>query len=241
MNILLLNADGPDSFGLKVLRDAIKQHWKECTLYTLVPGEGGANASMGASRQFRRELSLEDFTKIESNYYLARQLTPVDVVDLAFLRQELFLHPKASWDLVVVGVAAGHVLGTDTYRSATTGAAMYAATAYRVAAHCFAQHLGESEDQPTIPHAAYKVAQAILPDYFRSTIATPGECWSVNFPPHSPQGYATVPTAHYSARRMPPTSVIPRSRDEKTDVTQLEKGYITTALLNMRINQPLRY
>ena len=241
MNILLINSEGPDAVGLKVLREAAQQHWDDDKITTIVPRGYNPWGSIGMKHGRLENVKKEDLEKVQPGFYVADGCSPSDVVDLAFLHQDWFTPTKKSWDVVCAGVINGSVLGMDVFRSANVGAAMYAAGAYNCCAFCFAQEMGVQDGNANLPIEFYRVAQLVLPDYLRTSTTVSGECWVVNFPAGAPNGYNTVPTAHYSPRRLPPLDVVPRARDEKSDVTQLQAGFVTCSLLGLRASQSLKY
>ena len=240
MNILIINSEGPDAVGLGVLREAAAQHWKEAKFTVLVPRESPKWGSMGTSHPDLMSIAREDLEEREPGFYIAEGCTASDVVDLAFLHQDWFTPSAKTWDLVLSGVVNGSVLGMDVFKNSDIGAAMYAAAAYHTCGFAFAQDMGE-HDGKVLPKEFYRIAQVVLPDYLRTSETVAGECWVVNFPNSPPNGYNTVSTAHYSPRRLPPLDVVPRARDEKTDVTQLQAGYVTCSLLGLRASQQLKY
>jgi len=241
MNILIINSEGPDAVGLKVMRYAAEQHWSDAKITTIVPRDCDTWGSLGVKHSSLETLTKEDLDRRKPGFFIADGCTAVDVVDLAFLRQDWFSPTKKSWDIVCAGVVPGSVLGMDVFKSASVGAAMYAAAAYNCSSFAFAQDLGEHDGTPDLPIEFYKIAQLVLPDYLRTSKHVSGECWVVNFPASPPNGYNAVPTAHYSPRRMPPLEIVPRARQEKTDVTQLKANFVTTALLGLRASQALKY
>jgi len=241
MNILIINSEGPDAIGLKVIRDAAESYWKDAKITTLVPRDRDSWGSIGTRHSNLEEIKQEDLEKREPGFYIVDGCSPTDVVDLAFLHQDWFSPTKKSFDIILAGVCPGSVLGMDVFKSASVGACLYAAAAYNCSAFCFAQDMGKHDGNPDLTIEFYRIAQVVLPDYLRTSNNISGECWVINFPFGPPNGYNAVPTAHYSPRRMPPLDIVPRARDEKTDVTQLQAGFVTCALLGLRASQSLKY
>jgi len=241
MNILITNSEGCDVVGLQVLRQSVRQYWKEAKITTVVPRKANPWGSMAMRHPALHEVQKEDLEKREPGFYIVDGCSASDVVDLAFIHQDWWDASGKSFDILVTGVSSGGVLGTDVFRNGNTAAAMYAAMAYNCCAFSFAQDMGEHNGVPELPVEFYRTAQAIIPDYFRTSNHISGECWIINVPQGTPNGYNAVPTAHYSRRRMPPLEVIPRARDEKTDVTQLGLGYVTLSLMGLQASQSLLY
>jgi len=241
MNILIINSEGPDAIGLKVLRDAIEHHWSDAKITTIVPREKESWGSIGVRHPNLDSIQKEDMDRQEPGFYIVDDCTATDIVDLAFLHQDWFSPTKKSFDIVVAGVCPGSILGMDVFKSSSVGACMYAAAAYNCSGYTFAQDMGEHDGNPNLPIEFYRIAQVVLPDYLRTSQTISGECWVVNFPVGPPNGYNAVPTAHYSPRRMPPLDIVPRARDERTDVSQLQAGFVTCALLGLRASQSLKY
>lgn len=244
MNILIINDEGPTATGLNLLRQLLKQKWKEAHTLSLTPGNPTPHSSMGASLQFWREVSLADIQKNGSDDYTIFGATPTDLVDLAHLRSELFLPKGTSWDLVAAGIAHGSILGMDALRAGCTGGAMWASAAYRTSALAFAQQLpGDADEHKPgdAPEAMFRTAANIIPDYLRTAPVGSGQCWLLNFPPEQPQGYRATQPAHYSPRRLPPPQIVPRARDEQSDVAELARGFVTVTQLDLRTAKPLRF
>jgi len=241
MNILLTDSEGPDAVGLKVLRQAIGQYFKDAKITTVVPKRANPWGSMSMRNMALDEIQKEDLERVEPGFFVVDGCSASDVVDLAFLHQDWFGPTKKSFDLVLSGVSTGSVLGTDVFRNGNTAAAMYAAMAYNCCAFSFAQDMAKHDKTPNLPIEFFRTSQVIIPDYLRSSNNVSGECWIVNCPQGTPTGYNAIPTAHYSPRRMPPLDIVPRARQEKTDVSQLAQGYVTCSLMGLRASQSLKY
>lgn len=241
MNILITNSEGPDAVGLKVLRLAVQQHWRDAKITTVVPKRANPWGSMSMRHAALEEIQKEDLERIEPGFFVVDGCSASDVVDLAFLHQDWFGPTKKSFDIILSGVSTGSVVGTDVFRNGNSSAAMYAAMAYNCCAFSFAQDMATHDKTPNLPVEFFRTSQIIIPDYLRSSNNVSGECWIVNCPQGTPTGYNAVPTAHYSARRMPPLNVVPRAGQENTDVSQLAQGYVTCALMGLRASQSLKY
>jgi len=154
----------------------------------------------------------------------------------------LFLTGGASWDLVVSGVNHGHNVGLDVFHSGTVGQAMIASVEFGVAAIAFGQEMEDTEPKDKEQdRILFKTARLLTPDFLKELAPIPGSCWNINFPAGPAQGYKTVPVAHYSRWRTPPTSIVPRARGEETDFTVLKKGFVSMSEISLRVSQNLRY
>jgi len=241
MNILITDSEGPDAVGLKVLRMAAQQYWRDAKITTVVPKRANPWGSMSMRHAALEEVQKEDLERLEPGFFVVDGCSASDVIDLAFLHQDWFGPTKKSFDIVLSGVSTGNVLGTDVFRNGNTAACMYAAMAYNCSAFSFAQDMATHDKTSNLPIEFYRTSQIIIPDYLRTSNTVSGECWIINCPQGTPVGYKSVPTAHYSHRRMPPLTVVPRAREENTDVSELAKGYVSCSLMGLRASQSLKY
>lgn len=231
MNILIIG-DRPQDEGLKLLRSVTKDRWTNARIVTLETAKDRSRSSLSKRTIDLSKVLLTDLGKIGSDHY-SFDGTPVDLVDLAHLRQDLFLPPNASWDFLLTGIATDTALGLDVLTAGHTCAAMWAATAYKLTAIAVAQ------EGPGIPsHCA-----AVVNDFLRDTSSPLNTdlAWNLTIPQVSPLGYKSVNAAYYSPTRLPPTSVVPRAREEQSDVTLQKQGYVTLTQLDLRTNKPLRF
>ena len=173
-------------------------------------------------------------------------LTPIDCLYRAFYDRATFTN--RDWDLVLVGVNYGANLGFDIFHSGTCGVAMVAATQFGCPSIAFSQDL--PSEQPILPtrnvkeearRAYFSISETVLPDFLRKNqVLAPSVCLNVNIPEKEFFGYKEAMAAHYSYHRLPPTSIVPRAGDEKSDVTYLMQGYVTVTNLKLRVNPVLR-
>jgi len=239
MNILIVNDDGPDAYGLGVLRRGARGAFKESKIVTLTSERALLGASMGISPT--RSPEEMDEEKLEKDFYKYRA-KPADLIYTAFLNSERYLPPGRTWDAVLSGVNHGHNVGLDLLHSGTVGAVLIASAAFGCSAHAFSQEMDtlspgeENEDRPK-----FKTAEALMHQYFQSTAFVPGECYNVNFPAGEPRGWKTVHHAHYSRWREIPTTIVPRAKGEISDITELGKGFVTITEVALRLNISMRY
>jgi broad specificity polyphosphatase/5'/3'-nucleotidase SurE len=131
------------------------------------------------------------------------------------------------------------ILGWDVYSHSATAMAMTAANAYNVYAVAFNQDLGGLEPS----RLAFVQSEKVVPDYLKVTPCERGRCWNVNIPmPKSvPKGYQETRTAHYSPSYLPSTDIVPRARNEASDVVAFSQGFVAITSLALRVNPALRY
>jgi len=240
MNILICSDDGPNALGLEILRRTTRQRYKEAKITTMTTSKSMTGQGMAISTtRDARDIEPE---KLEHDYYtLAAR--PVDMIYHAFCASDRYLPTKSTWDVVLVGVNHGHNVGIDVYHSGTVGIAMIASHGFGCSAHAFGQTMESTEPRSHEEDKKdFLAAEKYLPDYFRQTSFEPGECWNTNFPATpDATGYKDVPVAHYSRWRSLPTEVVPRARNESSDITELKRGFITTSQLVLRVNPVLKY
>lgn len=236
MNILLTNQEGLQAQGMKLLRDAVKIVFKDARIITIAPAAPMTGSSFSSLHPQMGPDGFgalaETMEEVEPNVYVV-DLGPADIIDLAHLEWERFLVRNA-WDLVFTGVTHTPTLGTDVLRSGATCAAVLAASAYGTAAATFAAQMNQG---------AFTLQQEkLLTDMLRSHRPAPGECYAANIPLQvNPGGYRAVPIAHYSYSRTPPVKIVPRAKEEKSDVTEFKKGFVTISRLALRLNANLAY
>ena len=233
MNILITNADGPDSKGLESLIDATRAYYREARITVIVPEGLSEGASMSSTAFDLPKYHPDNLQEVpgQKNIFTAPNLTPADIVDVAFHHPDFFI-AKGAWDLVLSGINGQLTVGFDILRSATAGAAMTAATGYGCAA--IAIH---TESQGQLP----RPSELILYDIMRTIKPGAGECWNINIPEQAAKGYTNVPTSHRSLHRAAPTHIVPRAANEKTDLTEVVLGYVTISRIILRTNEMLRY
>lgn len=239
LNILITNDDGPDATGLTILQEAVQKTWPGIKTTTIVPSRPRPGTGMSLTRGWESWQTTPAVEYAPNKFAL--ELTPADIIYRAMHKREEFsLRP---WDLVLVGVNHGANVGFDIYHSGTAGMAMTAATGFGVAAFAFSQELADTAhlQVPNLERSLFAAAERILPDFLRKTSPDGGVCWNVNFPIEANRGYMSIHPAHYSHFRIPPTSLVPRSAEEKSDITYLEQGYVTISELQLRVRPPNRY
>jgi len=243
MQILITNDDGPDCPGLAILREAALTQWPSAMFTTLVPKAPQPGMSMARSLRDPTTITLQELIKVDGDDAYRLNGTPLDCVLLAFYRTDLFLPGGNTFDLVLAGVNAGKNVGLDVYTSGTVGQAMFAASAFGTTGFAFSQ---EIEGQNPSAHEGFTrkdfvTAEKVLPRMFQNLAIEEGTCWNVNFPAGDPKGIELDPIAHYSGWWTPTTNMIPRARQEKSDVKSLEAGYVSMARVMLRVNPPMRF
>lgn len=232
MNILII-ADNPSSKGTLALRLAAKSAYREGKITVLCPKLKTEWASFGRSPDMEIPWKGEDLVETEPGFHVSEVHGPCDLVDGAFLSWDLFL-TRGSWNVVLTGAAHGNTLGLDVLKRSHTAAAMHAATTYGCPSMAITLPNGPDQDL-TLQE------ENLIRDILRTSSPGQGECWSVNIPQQPTRGYIQVPAAHYSPTRVPEASIVPRSREERTDVTELKKGFVTISRLHLRINPMMRF
>lgn len=240
MNILVVTDDGPDSYGLEVLRAAIVNtipHQNVITLTTDRPLSGQGMAVRTCS------LDEVEIVKTKKDFYVCT-CKPIDLIYLAFYHPERYLQKGKTFDLVVSGVNHGHNVGLDVFHSGTVGMVMFAATVFGATGVAFSQMMdninptSHDEDSASFPHA-----DRLVKGFLEMNKAEPGSCWNVNFPKGAPKGWKMVEVAPYSRFRKNPmlTPGMPRYRTVNTDIHELGQGYVTVSELELKVNPTLRY
>lgn len=237
-NILITNDDGPNSYGLKILQEATRRHFRSPVMITIVPDRDRTGSGTSLSPMKLEELNFE---QTEPDTYSTLG-TPLDIIDAAFLTPERFL-ARGHFDLVLCGVNRGANTGVDIHRSGTTMAAITANTVYGACAWAFSQEVPDDRlrNPPEDETKLFPHTYDLLIAYFQMTSMDGSECWNVNFPMGTPRGWRNCPAAHYSRYRQPPLDLVPRARNEETDLTLLMQGWVTISQLDLSLNPPGRF
>lgn len=242
MNVLVTNDDGPNAFGLQVLRDAVKKLRRSKTVVIVPKTEQscmGFAVKTGDVSKLRPQ-------KIRSDFFAVPAATPVDIVNLAFVRAEEFLPKGQTFDLVVSGVNHVQNVGWPILHSGTVAAAVQAAGYYGACGWAFSQAFGPcgTRERPK-GDAAMKKAFAnsvkYLPGFFSNQKPMPGECWNVNFPYQAvTRGWVqclVAPYDPYIGTRFTPQV----AREHKHDIACLDDGFITRSPIGLSYNLPLNW
>lgn len=241
MNVLITSDDGIDSVGLTVLRDAVKQAGIASNPIVIVPPTPHSGKGMAVSQTW-----MDDVVKVETDVYTL-DATPADIIYRAFCETDQF--SKRPWDLVLVGCNHGANLGFDIWHSGTVGAAMTAAKGMGCCAMAFSQDLPRdmlsftdwSKSQYGVERKHFASAERIIPDFLRRHAPDAGACWNVNIPEEATRGYKETNAAHYSYARTPPTKLVPRAKNDGSDVDYMLQGYVSVSLLDPRTSPPMKY
>jgi broad specificity polyphosphatase/5'/3'-nucleotidase SurE len=232
-NVLITTAEGPQALGLTLLREALNRAWPTAHVTTLVPRNPQPYHSFATEAGFLKaptEQTDQTTTIIDA--------TPCDVLRRAFLAHEEWTpHP---WDVVLIGVSPETITGTDVFAHANTAIAMLAASTFLAYAVVFNQDPGDADPKD---RTTADPATKIIPHYLKTTPIERGRAWNVNIPRATAKhrGYKETNTAHYSARNPPPTTLVPRARDENSDVTALADGFTAITALSLRVNPAIKY
>jgi broad specificity polyphosphatase/5'/3'-nucleotidase SurE len=234
LNLLITTANGPGTTGLALLREIAARAHPTARQTILLP----KRAQPGASFATRPDLLVAPSEQLEANA-TALDLTPGDVIRRAFLSREEF--SAIPWDGVLIGVQPSLTMGWDVFAQAHTAMGMIAAHAFHTYAVIFNQELEDKADPQD--RSSYTPAEKIILHYLRTTPIEPGRAWNVNIPSATThhRGYKETTTANYSPTNPPPTSLVPRARDENSDVTATEQGFTALTSLDLRVNPPMKY
>lgn len=228
LNIMILGCEGPNAPGLAVLREATA--WAYPTARPSVFSTKFPQPDASFARPNRPMAAPE---QLESNH-ICFDATPGEILATLFLDREPFhLRP---WDLVLVGVGSTLALGFDVFTKSTSATAMSAAAGLNTSAMSFNYDPEDPDDR-----SSYVPAEKVIAHFLRTTAHEPGACWNVNIPRRPTLGFISTKTAHYSPTRIPPTSLVPRARDEKSDVTTVEENAVAVTELHLKTNSNLRY
>lgn len=114
MKILVLNDDGVDALGLKILTEELS---KLGQVYILAPERHQSGMSQALS--IRRKIKVKDYGKLYGAVKaLSARGTPADCARLA-----MHIYKDVKFDFVVSGINQGANLGIDVLHSGTLGAA----------------------------------------------------------------------------------------------------------------------
>jgi len=228
MNILLTNDDGPEAYGLRVLREAVREVYRDANIVTLTPDRGIGGQALSVSCVNHADVALE----AREPAFFVCAVRPADLIYLALGHPERLLS-TGTFDLVATGVNHGANVGMEVFHSGTVGMAMLAATYFGVGAIAFSQQL-EDSTHPNLPlERLFSPARESIVQFLPPEGLTPGRCRSVNFPVSPPIGTALCEVAMHSRYR--PHEY--RSRKQPGhDVTELARGLITVSELRIRVS-----
>lgn len=222
MHVLILNDSGPDLAPTRLIRDGLLAKGREHQVTTLVPARDLQDASVKCGPVPKRD----QVKSIGKDDFVVDAL-PLDLVDFAMQNHELWA-PRG-FDLVLIGVAKGHPLGTEVLRHTATLMAMHTALSY----HQQVAVVTASDPSRLHPKSVTALNQVIDQDLRDIMI---GEVLHLNFPPVDPIASARTTSAHYQPSRLPPVNLVPRARDEKSDATY-GPTHITLTKLLPRLQQ----
>lgn len=231
MNILVVNDDGKNALGLKLLREGVSLTLRDAKVVCMTTAEPGIGMSMGVSEwRDARDLPMK---QLDTDYYEV-DCKPCDLLYLACGHPELFLN-TGGFDAVFAGINHGHNVGFDVFHSGTVGLAMFAAKVFGVYAVSFSQQMEHTEPSGTVEEAAmFQHTPLQLARFLREERPDLGTCYNVNFPSQQPKGWARVQVAHASRwRKMGMGQGVP---GEKTDMSELDKGLVTVSELDLRVS-----
>lgn len=241
MNILLLNDDGPETFGFRLLRDAVARHWSRSTVVAIAPKTDQSGVGMGVQTSPEKMKP----QKQSPGFFVVPNATPADIVHLAFSQSDSFLPGGRTFDLVISGVNHGPNVGMSIFTSGTVGAAMLAATHYGVCGWAFSQAFalpgvkGSKPKGDTNTRKAFANSIRYLPHFFENCKPVPGECLNVNFPHHTvTKGWTEchiAPFDPYIGPRFTPQIAL----QQQNDVSCLIDGYMTRSQVALSFNPPL--
>lgn len=243
MNILIVNDDGPQAYGLKLLQQKAKQVFRDAPMVTLslegpAPGKG---TSVTCPTPNYDIYPLEEIGK---NHFVAKGLTPTDLVVLAYQAPHRFFR-RGQFEVVLSGVNLGANVGLDTFCSGTISPCLLAATAFGWGAMAFSQALPNKLEDSVIPDGQqdqeyYACADHLLAEVFLQYVINPGECFSINFPDKDTpfKNFYHTQVANFSRWWMRPTEAPPPGTD--CDIYALKQGFVTISELEWRINPSMR-
>lgn len=243
MNILITNDDGPNSLGLAILRQKLKQRYKEAKMVTIASDQEnmGRSCSLTLIPQPTKmdDIAIEEAAK---QFYIVKGASPLDIVRIAYRFPERFL-TTGQFDTVISGVNVGANIGLDVFTSGTTMPVAYASMAYGWAGMALSQAYPNFQENGANPGEGQEMffanAEKALAEVLIAYHPEPGECFNVNFPPtgHTLKGISTTPVANHSRWYMDPSTLPPGM---ECDIHRLNQGFITLSELELRINPTLR-
>lgn len=243
MNILIINDDGPDSYGLKLLQQKAKLVFREAPTITLTLDKPsmGRGSCMSCPVSDWEDYPLEER---ERNHYVAAGLEPMDLVVLSYNVPHRFLR-KGTFDVVLSGVNLGANVGLDVLVSGTVNPCMLAASAFGWAAMAFSQALPNKLENFTLSDGKadvefYATADRLLHETFLQYEPRPGECFSFNYPAKDVpyRNFYHTPVANFSRWWMKPSDGPPAGTD--CDILKLNEGWITVSELEWRVNPTMK-
>ena len=222
MNILITNDDGPEAYGLGLLRLAARMVYPDARIVTLAPRLGQGGQGLAITPLAAEALPVE---QIGSDCYVCDG-KPADLIYVGLGLPQRFLS-QGQFDLVLTGVNHGHNVGMDVFHSGTVGMAMLASAFFGVPAVAFSQQI-EYGPAWSSDDAMFRTAAEYVPYFLRSMGRDGVLCRTVNFPLGRPKGQRLCGVSMFSRFR---PHLVAENRRKHEDVAQLENGYITMSIL----------
>ena len=232
MNVLVVTDDGPKAYGFTILKEIVRQYFKDASVTTMATAKPMSGQSLSVATT---DFDQIPFEKVNGTWEV--QCKPADLIYLAFTRPELFVN-NGAFSLVISGVNHGPNVGVDVVHSGTVGMAMLAAM-FGATGIAFSQDMEDWKDAPPEGKEGFANAGKLILQFLDSTALRPAECWNVNFPKGAPKGWKTTPVAAHSRNRPWPSYI--NKVVDGTDIQELERGYTTVSALQLRVEPPPRY
>lgn len=248
-NVLILNDDGAEGYGLKVLRDSAMAKWPRAHITTIVPKNNHSGSGTSLTPFLKKGVKVTKHTK-EKRFFIVNG-TPMDCLLHAFTKAEQYLQPGTRWDLILGGVNFNANLGAAVLCSGTVAPLIYASRVFDTTGWAFSQEVEASlAAKKTLASEAeyrkvFRNAWRYLPQFFHQQELDHdprgGQMINVNFPKGlSSQGWINCPLAAYSTYQ--DESLTPRIfRAQPMDIQYLEQGYVTMSPVDMVLNPPVQY
>lgn len=221
MKILVVNDDGYQSEGIKILANTMREYG---TVYVVAPHIEQSAKSVSITIHQGLVIHKTD------DYNLSIEGTPSDCVKYALYGMGI------DFDLVVSGINRGYNIGIDTIYSGTIGACMEALMAGKQAI-AFSSDLDEFEN-------AKKHIKEVIDYIFDYDLLSPNYLLSVNFNPQGTQAkgieitdlgiqrfhthYEIIDGKHHTKREF-----LEFDYAKKTDVWAVKHGYISITPLKL--------
>lgn len=223
MYTLIMN-DEADPATITPVIEALSLESQEPRHITVLPKTDQHHAGTSRSGLNPRTMILE---KTGTDSYTGDG-TLCELADAAMLQAESLI-TAGYFKRAIIGISGKDALGLETLSRGATALAVHIAITYGIPTYAFCA-AGKHPSKLTL----------LTRDILRDEV-NPGQVLVACFPPGEHRAWGNANPAHYQPRAKPPTSIIPRAKDDGSDADLFTQGRTTITRLDPRIAPLLRF
>lgn len=231
MNTLMIGCHGIDSTGSVILDTALHKKWPRAKHVTLLSSKPCPWTGSGITKKSSITPKAE---KDKGPHAYSFSGFPMDAVLFGLHNPKELLGFDRQFDLVFAGVKHHKVVGPDILFSSDTMACAVAAKYFGVPCVVIAADTPEGTKDGDIDPHVFAAATRFLPQILNGISPIPGQTLVINIPTMVTNGIVNVPAALYSGDI--PAKANPYARRRQTDMSALEKGFVTLVEVNLEMN-----